>query len=313
MIIAKSVDTILKEDANGFAVTLYHGGNKNEDPEMYPVYWLTDSKTMALDYAFNNDWPCVYRVTVDSRKLTYENHVEHYDKHFNNAYCIGLRYLTPIINIEPLTEEETNEIEYDLNITEAVKSILKENYHGEIYHFTTLPMLYCIVRDNSLIPDRPDQEQFINYPRKGTRDEYGDINPFLCFTRNKNYNIRDGACVYCKLTFDADKLMNLRNAKLYPVNWSGKTKMNNPSEFEERLYNTDIYPLDKYVERIDIFVKDIAGDMEDGGNDLEDKLYDIYAQKYPNKNDDEIIAMCRYYMINTIVNNPKLKGKVFVH
>jgi hypothetical protein len=174
-------------------------------------------------------------------------------------------------------------------------------------------MLYCIVRDNSLIPDRSDQEQFINYPRKGTRDEYGDINPYLCFTRNKNYNIRDGACVYCKLTFDADKLMNLRNARLYPVNWSGKTKMNNPSEFEERLYNTDIYPFDKYVERIDIFVKDITGDMEDGGNDLEDELYDLYTQKYPNKNDDEIVAMYRYYMINTIVNNPKLKGKVFVH
>ena len=70
---------------------------------------------MALDYALNNDWPCVYRVTVNSRKLTYENHVEHYDKHFNNAYCLGLRYLTPIINIEPLTEEETDEIEYELN------------------------------------------------------------------------------------------------------------------------------------------------------------------------------------------------------
>ena len=307
------VNRILNEDTNENVVTLYHGGNKNEDPEMYPVYWLTNSKTMAMDYAFNNDWPCVYRVTIDTDKLSYENHVEHYDKYFNNAYCLGLRYLTPIINIEPLTEEETNEIEYDLNITEAVKSVLKENYHGEIYHFTTLPMLYCIVRDNSLMSDRPDQEKFVSFPRKGTRDEYGDINPYLCLTRYKNYNIRDGACVYCKLTFDADRLMNLRRARLYPVNWSGQKKINSPSEFEERLYNTDVYPFDKYIERIDIYVKDIAGDMEDGGNELEDELYDIYAQKYPDKDDDEIIAMYRQQMISDIMNDNRLKGRVFVH
>ena len=460
-ILKECVDRILNEDTNGNVVTLYHGGNENEDPEMYPVYWLTDSKTMALDYAFNNDWPCVYRVTIDTSKLSFENHIEHYDKHFNNAYCLGLRYLTPIINIEPLTEEETNEIEYDLNITEAVKPILKENetthyekwyrgynskygsqhdhllwiaddiayareygnrveeiiidddklnlvsiyemdyildeeidyyvgpdetqaellrhngyqgyefeagdcnciclwdespivsrreltreefedietydgydvkgyddvyeskrrthialnenYHGEIYHFTTLPMLYCIVKDNSLIPGIPDQEKFIRFPRKGTRDVYGGINPYLCFTRDKNYNIREGACVYCKLTFDADRLMNLRRARLYPVNWLRQNKINNPSEFEERLYNTDVYPFDKYVERIDIYVKDIAGDMEDGGNDLEDELYDLYAQKYPDKGENEIIAMYRKKMIVDILNDNRLKGKVFVH
>jgi len=312
-VLKEYVNRILNEGTNESVVTLYHGGNKNEDPEMYPVYWLTDSKTMALDYAFNNDWPCVYRVTIDTDKLSYENHVEHYDKHFNNAYCLGLRYLTPIINIEPLTEEETNEIEYDLNITEAVKSVLKENYHGEIYHFTTLPMLYCIVKDNSLIPGIPDQEKFISFPRKGTRNVHGGINPYLCFTRCKNYNIREGACVYCKLTFDADRLMNLRRARLYPVNWLRQNKINNPSEFEERLYNTDVYPFDKYIERIDIYVKDIAGDMEDGGNDLEDELYDLYAQKYPDKGENEIIAMCRQQMISDILNDKRLKGRVFVH
>jgi len=29
---------------------------------------------------------------------------------------LGLRYLDPIVNIEAMTEEETDEIEYDLNI-----------------------------------------------------------------------------------------------------------------------------------------------------------------------------------------------------
>ena len=110
--IMESVNESIKEDV----VTLYHGGNENEDPQMYGTYWLTDSKTMALDYAFSNDWPCVYRVTIDRAKLNSENCTEHYSSRFNNAYCLGLRYLNPIINIEAMTEEETDEIDYDLSI-----------------------------------------------------------------------------------------------------------------------------------------------------------------------------------------------------
>jgi hypothetical protein len=53
--------------------------------------------------------------------------------------------------------------------------------------------------------------------------------------------------------------------------------------------------------------------MEDGGNELEDELYDLYAQKYPDKGEDEIIAMCRQQMIDDILNDSRLKGKVFVH
>jgi hypothetical protein len=107
---------VIEEDEDASTIILYHGGNKNEDPQMYGTYWLTDSKTMALDYAFNNDWPCVYRVTIDRNKLNSENCTEHHSKRFNNAYCLGLRYLDPIVNIEAMTEEETDEIEYDLNI-----------------------------------------------------------------------------------------------------------------------------------------------------------------------------------------------------
>ena len=36
--IKSTVKSVLNEDVNGNVVTLYHGGNKNEDPEMYPVY-----------------------------------------------------------------------------------------------------------------------------------------------------------------------------------------------------------------------------------------------------------------------------------
>jgi len=110
--IMESVNESIKEDV----VTLYHGGNENEDPQMYGTYWLTDSKTMALDYAFSNDWPCVYRVTINRAKLNSENCTVHYSSRFNNAYCLGLRYLDPIINIEAMTEEETDEIDYDLSI-----------------------------------------------------------------------------------------------------------------------------------------------------------------------------------------------------
>lgn len=110
-------DVIEEDDsANGSTIILYHGGNEDEDPQMYGTYWLTDSKTMALDYSFNNDCPCVYKVTIDKTKLNYTNCTEHYSSRFNNAYCLGLRYLDPIVNIEPMTEEETDEIEYDFNL-----------------------------------------------------------------------------------------------------------------------------------------------------------------------------------------------------
>jgi len=71
---------------------------------------------MALDYAFGNDWPCVYKVTIDRNKLNSINFTEHYSERFGNAYCLGLRYLDPIVNIEAMSEEETDEIEYDMYI-----------------------------------------------------------------------------------------------------------------------------------------------------------------------------------------------------
>jgi len=282
------------------------------------IYEMDDILGVEIDYYEGPN-------ETQAKQLLYNGYQGYgFEANDEQSFCICLWGESPIVSRRELTREEFEDIEtydgYDVKGYDDVyenkrrtRITMNENYHGEIYHFTTLPMLYCIVKDNSLIPGIPDQEKFIRFPRKGTRNAHGGINPYLCFTRDKNYNIRDGACVYCKLTFDADRLMNLRRARLYPVNWLRQNKISNPSEFEERLYNTDVYPFDKYIERIDIYVKDIAGDMEDGGNDLEDELYELYAQKYPDKDENEIIAMYRKKMIVDILNDKRLKGRVFVH
>ena len=190
--------------------------------------------------------------------------------------------------------------------------ILNEHYHGPLYHYTVLPHLYNILENNIVYCNLSDNVQPY---RRGTVDnETGDYYPFICLTRNKDYNIRLGYGVQCRLTFDSDKLMRLRYAKLYPINWSNIPKIDNISEFEERLYNTDIYPLDKYVERIDIFIDNLD---EDASTDLEDELYhQLYGQfkkDYPHASDNEYTAYINQYMIDKIINNRMFKDKIIVH
>lgn len=195
-------------------------------------------------------------------------------------------------------------------VMESVRSVMNESYRGPLYHFTTLPLLYCILRDNCLTCDYSDE--FCDY-RKGTCDDYGYPLPSLCFTRDKNYNIREDCGVVCRFVFDAEKLMQIRNAKLYPVNWCKKPKFNKSSEAEERLWGVNVYPLDKYIERIDIIVSDI-GDYSNFPHDLDDEFYDKYwdsfSEKYPNASDEEFNRFVGKKMLQGIMRMKKFKGKI---
>ena len=44
-------------------------------------------------------------------------------------------------------------------ISESIKSMLVEHYHGSLYPFTILPLLYYILSDNNLISDKTDDYQ----------------------------------------------------------------------------------------------------------------------------------------------------------
>lgn len=117
----------------------------------------------------------------------------------------------------------------------------------------------------------------------------------------------------CRFVFDAEKLMQIRNAKLYPVNWCKKPKFNKSSEAEERLWGVNVYPLDKYVERIDIIVSDI-GDYSNFPHDLDDEFYDKYwdsfSKKYPNASDEEFNRFVGKKMLQGIMRMKKFKGRI---
>ena len=195
------------------------------------------------------------------------------------------------------------------------KALLNEYYKGEVYHYTTLPLLYSILKQNNLIASRSD-----NYYPRNNGYRQGSYNPktgklwdIICFTRDKAYNIRSGYGVNCRLVFDTDELMKIRNARLYPVNFSNQAKINNSNEAEERLYGVNITPLNKYVKRIDIFISNFAT-FGDGCTDLEDKLYDkyydVFFEKHPNANNHEFYSYIGKKLLKSIITISEFKGKI---
>ena len=211
-----------------------------------------------------------------------------------------------------LTESDLHKI-----VKESVNRIITETYRGTLYHYTSLPLLYNILRQNRLIADESDD--FCDY-RKGTYDsKYDAPMHSLCFTRDKTYDIKNGGncgCgVSCRLVFDAERLMQLRYAKLYPVNFSKKAKINRPSEAEERLWGVDVNPLDKYVERIDIIVSDLSEPYQvetDFTTELYHKYYDKYFEKYPDADNDDYYEFLGRKMIEGIMRFKRFKGKINV-
>ena len=190
---------------------------------------------------------------------------------------------------------------------------LCEAYNGPLYHYTNLASLYSIIKSNKMIGAEPysARRDELDLQRKGAKQR-----PFICFTRDKQFNIKKGFDeVVCVLTFNAEKLLTIRNARLYPVNYfSGNNelfKSNNPlryrAESEERLFVDCIAPFDKFVERIDIFTNNI--DVDDSIDDyLPDEEYEQIENIYGNTETESI----NKYAINQIVNSNAYKGKIFI-
>lgn len=155
-------------------------------------------------------------------------------------------------------------------LREAIKAVLTEHYHGVLYHYTTLQGLYGMISENRLKAEYSDGENGRRdrrrddkraeldsvYKRERVLDESGIEMPYICFTRDKNFNIKKSLGAFCRLTFDADTLMKIRGAKLVPYNYFGnKFNSSNRYEAEERLYCSEgIYPLDKFVNGIEIII-----------------------------------------------------------
>jgi len=143
-------------------------------------------------------------------------------------------------------------------ITETINNYLNrccrlnEAYLGDLYHFTTLSHLYGILRANRIYRTG---DEFGH-----TDSRMGDDVDVVCLTRDKNFN-RGKSIHSVRITLDGELMSSsLRNAKIHPYNYYEEGEYpKKSSESEERVYKSDIYPLNKYCKSIDIFLGDING------------------------------------------------------
>lgn len=152
-----------------------------------------------------------------------------------------------------LTETDLHNI-----VEESVKQILNEAYNSDLYHFTNLEGLYGILESNCLSLS------------VSADDDYDDSNEVICLSRTGNPYI--GYCpntdydLIFRLTLDTNKMLSsIRNIKITPWSmnnprttlerdyWKGTQKYKSVSDYEERLYNNNIKPLNKYCKSIDVF------------------------------------------------------------
>ena len=168
--------------------------------------------------------------------------------------------------------------------------MINENYHGEIYHFTSLIQASWICDDDCL-GARITSSEFSEYEKQV---------PTISFTRDKNYNIQGGGNnTVVRFVFDGDTIQNIRNARLRPFAYN-----NGKGEAEERLYNIDIDPLHKYLNRIEIdVVYDEYSWASDRNFDEEGELYEEFMERYPDLDDDELNRKITDYLINKISKN----------
>jgi hypothetical protein len=203
-----------------------------------------------------------------------------------------------------------NEIELKHIIEESVKRLLKEYYRGPIYHATNIYGLYHMSLSNTL--ETSDDSRGDDGYKEKRHVNYAD---FICFTRDKNFNIaRDREQVSAILTFDTEKLMKIRNGRLYPVNWGNCKNSNNNgyNEAEERFYIDKIYPLSEYVEKIEILIKEneisndssLADYASEGFRDGDDYIYNTFeefSEKY--EDEEELYKNFNMYFINLILKS----------
>jgi hypothetical protein len=180
-----------------------------------------------------------------------------------------------------------------------MSKVLNENYHGEVYHFTSLIQASWICEEDCL-ESRYTSSEF---------SEYGEQAPTISLTRDRLYNIQSGGNnTVVRFVFDGDTLQNIRNARLRPFSYTGKK-----GEAEERLVNVDIDPLHKYLKRIEIdVVYDEYSWASDRDFDEESDLYNEFRERYQELDDDELSHKITDYLIDGIVNNKLFKDKVVV-
>lgn len=188
--------------------------------------------------------------------------------------------------------------------------MLNENYHGEIYHFTSLIQATWIIEDDCIEPRTASCEQF-GLHRQDNRKYANENLPCISFTRDKNYQIQGNDATTVCFVFDADIIQNLRNARLYPFALNYQTNIRNESE--ERLYGVSIYPLHKYVKRIDINLSNKEFSWaSDRQYDEEDEIYDEFSEKYPDLTETELSNKISQYLIQKITSNNLFGNKIHI-
>ena len=217
-----------------------------------------------------------------------------------------------------LTEADLHQI-----IKESLNNILSEACHGELYHFTTLGLACGIVEDNAIYAREDSSEGNIDNRFSGRRD----ADRVVSLTRNGTFGsgFEKEHGIVVRFTLDADKMSSsLRNAQIHPYNyagfpWSERNRNFNPDdpdsspvikhpgtalskEFEERLYFSDIYPLDKYCTRIDVLVRDWNCD------DSSDHMYYVADQLGENASLKEI----NQTMLKELQSNQRFANRISV-
>ena len=187
------------------------------------------------------------------------------------------------------------------------RKTLNENYHGEIYHFTSLIQGSWIVDDDALYANisQSDECEGVSDNRK-----YIDSNtPFISFTRDKNYSIQGHDRSLVCFVFDGDDIQKIRNARLYPFCFGGYCR----EESEERVYGVNIKPLHKYLKRIEITLSNKPYSWSsDRQFDEEDDLEMEFKAKFPELNQREIDKMISEYLVKKITNNNLIGNKVVI-
>jgi hypothetical protein len=197
-----------------------------------------------------------------------------------------------------------NDIKY---ILKEVKNRIYENYHGEIYHFTSLIQGSWIVDDDALYANisQSDECEGVSDRRKYIDSDI----PFISFTRDKNYSIQGHDRSVVCFVFDGDAIQKIRNARLYPFSFGGYGR----EESEERVYGVNIKPLHKYIKRIEIKISNQPYSWaSDRQFDEEDDLYEKFANKYPELNENGINKKITEFLLNKITKNNLLGDKVIV-
>lgn len=151
-----------------------------------------------------------------------------------------------------LTEADLHNI-----VKKSISHIINEAYNSDLYHFTNLDSLYGILESNCLSlsvnadDDYDDSNEVICLSRTG--------NPYIDYCPNTDYDL------IFRLTLDTNKMLSsIRNIKITPWSmnnprtsltrdWEGNQKYRSVSDYEERLYNNNIEPLNEYCKSIDVF------------------------------------------------------------